>query len=362
MSNQDPYRGGGSSSTGGAGGRLPWSDIVGISSSEAEYQSTHDGGGSSSAGDIGSHNSWGNVVGLQRSEYGHQPMYPVATSMADPGTSYHGRGFTATGSAGGQPPYNLGGAADPNYMARRRPTYSAGTSMSYPGASSYGHSFTTPAGIGEQRPHNIPTPAYIGMYEAGNTNTLLQTGMVPRSGVDPQSGYNHQHPPQPLDNLKIRPSEPNSPQAEQRHGSWRPDENNKFIAMLNSGASWPDISKQMRRTIKMCQQHKRHLDQKENARAAAQARFNQEGGESYVGPAAGGATDVPSFRRTNSSHIDWSDGELIAWARGRAREISIAQGEQRLGQVALWEMVAQELNAKNGTHITGRTLQISVGL
>lgn len=368
MSNQYPYQGGGSSSTGGAGGRLPWSDIVGISSSETERQNTHDGGGSLSAGDAGSHNFWGKVAD-PRFQYGHQPMYPAASSMAHPDTSYYGRGFNATGSTGGQPPHHLIGAANPNYMATQQTPYSAGISMSYPGTSSYGRDFTTTVGTGEQRPYNNAAPAYTGMYRAGNTNTPLQTGMVPRSGVDPQIGYYHQHPPQPLENHTIgthqqrppnRPTE--HPQEREGRTSWRQDESEELKAMVNSGVSWPDIARKMRRTEVMCKRHKSHLDRKDRAKALAQAKAHQVGGEGYAGPpgpAAGGAADVPLLRRTTKTRIDWSDGNLIEWAQDRARTINNTQNGSKCDR---WEDAAQELNEKNGTNLSGTTLHSHFGL
>lgn len=290
MSNQDPYQGKGSSSPGGTGGRLPWSDSPGVPSSEVNHQNIYDGGVSSSAGDVGSRISQSNFAGFHQSEYAYQPTYPAPTTMTHEGASYYGRGFAGTSSAGGQPPYNLGGAAHPSYMEARQPTHSAGASMSYPETTAYGRGFNTAVDTSEQGPYNAAALAYPGIYGAGNTNNPLETGMVPRSGVGPQIGYGDQYPSQSLDDRDIGTRQqfpPNRPPAQPHEGRarkrWYPDENARFVEMCNSGVPWRDIAEQMGCSEAMCQNHKRHLDRKEAARAEVEARAHQGGGEGHAG-------------------------------------------------------------------------------
>lgn len=347
MTNQHPFQESGSSSAGGGGGGHSWRNIVGITSNESEYRDLYHEGSSSCSGGISGQLSSRNVMGLPSFQYGYQSPHPAASSMAHHDIPYYGRVSTATNTSGEQPPNNFAGAAHPNYSTEYQPAYSTITSTSYQGYSSHGSELATGGAINGQSFYATAAPPSIS----------LDTGVVPRSSVDPHSHYHDQYPPQPLENHSIGPhpgmlnGPPDQPPEPQRHGTFLQEEDEELNAMRASDASWQDVAQRLKRSPKSCRQHKRHLDLKEKTEAAARARL-QEG---YDGPAAWDT--VPSLRQKSSSnsHIDWSDDELIEWARNRAQTII---NEQRVGRDESWEMVAQELNVKNNKKISGRTLRV----
>jgi hypothetical protein len=161
------------------------------------------------------------------------------------------------------------------------------------------------------------------------------------------------------------------------HGQWSQEDSDKLVGLLRSDQKLPKVAKQLRRTSNQCRFRKTFVNQRDNAKAVAEAMihvqpapaqppamagsgnvpfWDQQGGEEgSAGHGAGGAENTPFVRMVGTTRIIWKDEELIRWAQDRARMI---RNYHSINQAELYEILAYELNQKNDTNICGSTVRL----
>lgn len=107
--------------------------------------------------------------------------------------------------------------------------------------------------------------------------------------------------------------------------------------MYEEKRPWAEISKESGRSVKACKGHRRLVNERNRAKTMAKEQSN-----------------VPDVRMLGTYCIDWSDENLINWARGRVRTI---QDEQSITFQSACKKAAQELNVVHGLKIAGSTVE-----